>query len=76
MAPDNPWQRWGLVQSRRDGRPVLSETQLWQLLAKHPEAIERAPNGDIYVHLDMRYRVVKLPDRSWMALEPLEPPAR
>lgn len=66
----NPWARFGLIQSFRDGRAVLSETQLWQLQCEHPEALERTPEGALYVHLDVPYRVVKLPDRAWMALEP------
>ena len=67
----NPWHVWGIVQSYRHGRPVLTETQLWQLTARHPEVIERTPDGGLYVHLDVPYRVVKLPDRAWMALEPV-----
>lgn len=69
----NPWQPWGLVLSRRDGRPVLSETQLWQLQSQHPEAVERGADGAMRVHLDVTYRIVRLPDRAWMALEPVKP---
>ena len=78
IASSNPWAPWGVVQSRRDGRPVLSETQLWQLQGEHPDVLERTAAGELYVHLDVPYRVVRLPDRAWVALEPepgRKPPA-
>jgi len=65
----NPWSRWGIALSNRDGRPVLSETALWFLELKHPETIDR--EGDqLYLHLDRPYRVVGQGDRSWVRLEP------
>jgi hypothetical protein len=67
----NPWHPWGIVQSYRHGRPVVTETQLWHLVAHHPAAVERASDGEMYLHLERPYRVVKLPDRAFMALEPV-----
>jgi len=66
---ENPWHRWGMVKSYRDGLPVLSEEQLWRLEGTHREAVERAPDG-VFLHLDETYRVLRLPDRAWVALEP------
>lgn len=65
----NPWARWGIELSYRDGRPALTETTLWTLELSHPEAVER--DGDqIHLYLDRTYRVVPRPDRAWMTLEP------
>ena len=66
---DNPWHPWGLVKSYRDGRPVISEGQLWQLEGEHRDAVERAADG-LFLHLDQPYRVVRLPDRAWLMLYP------
>ena len=65
----NPWARWGVSLSYRDGRPALTDTVLWTLELDHPEVVER--DGDqIWLYLDQTYRVVPRPDRAWMALEP------
>jgi hypothetical protein len=71
MASENPWERWGIVRSTRDGYPVLTETLLWHLMAHHPEVVERAGESELYVHLDQPYRVVKMPDRDWRILLPV-----
>jgi hypothetical protein len=65
----NPWSRWGIALSSRDGRPVLTETALWFLELRHPETIER-DGADLYLHLDRAYQVVKQRDRARFRLEP------
>jgi hypothetical protein len=65
----NPFARWGIALSARDGKPALTETALWQLELAHPEAVERE-GDEIFLHLDRVYRVVTQQDRSWMALVP------
>jgi hypothetical protein len=57
----------------RDGKPALAETALWFLERRHPEAVKRE-GGEIYLHLDRVYRVVRQGDRSWVALEPAPRP--
>ena len=79
MPTGNPWEPWGIICSRRDGYPVLTETVLWQLTAQHPEVIERVSPTEMYVHLDQPYRVVALDDRAFRALIPApgrKPPRR
>jgi hypothetical protein len=66
----NPGERWGIVVSRRDGYPALTETSLWHLLAHHPETVERVSATELYVHLDQPYRAVSLPDRDFRMLVP------
>jgi hypothetical protein len=65
----NPWARWGVALSMRDGQPALAETALWYLELKHPELVER-DGGETFLHLDRVYRVVRQGDRSWVALAP------
>ncbi len=66
----NPWARWGLVYTTRDGFPVLTEGALWQLSGSHPEAVERVSADEVYVHLDQPYRAVLPPDRAFRLLVP------
>lgn len=70
MADPNPWSRWGLIYTLRDGLPALTETALWQLAGEHPEAVERAGPSEVFLHLDRTYRLLRLPDRSFCLLEP------
>ena len=70
MERGNPWEPWGIIFTRRDGYPILTETALWQLTARHPEAIERVGPTETYVHLDQPYRVVALDDRAFRELVP------
>ncbi len=70
MPPGNPWEPWGIIHTTRDGRPVLTETALWQLTARHPEAIERVSPAELYVYLDQPYRVMTPSDRSFRVLVP------
>jgi hypothetical protein len=65
----NPWARWGINLSYREGRPALTDAVLWTLELNHPEAVER--DGDrIFLFLDRTWRVVPRADRAWMTLEP------
>ncbi|HEX9289919.1 MAG TPA: hypothetical protein VF904_10365 [Anaeromyxobacteraceae bacterium] len=70
MPDDNPWAPWGIVRSVRDGHPILTETQLWQLDLQHPEVVERAGKDEVYVHLEQPYRLVTLSDRAFRMLMP------
>jgi hypothetical protein len=65
----NPWARWGLSPSRRDGYPVLTETGLWTLELHHPEAVERQ-GAEIFLWLDKPYQAVPVPDRAFLRLVP------
>ena len=68
MPQGNPWDRWGIIHTTRDGYPILTETALWQLTAQHPEVIERVSPTELYVHLDQPYRAIVLSDRSFREL--------
>ena len=68
MPRGNPWDRWGIIHTTRDGYPILTETALWQLTAQHPEVLERVSPAELYVHLDQPYRAIVLSDRSFRAL--------
>ena len=68
MPRGNPWERWGIIHTTRDGYPILTETTLWQLTLQHPGVVERVSPTELYVHLDQPYRVVTLSDRSFRAL--------
>ena len=76
MAEADRWARWNLSYTTREGRPVLAEASLWELELQHPGAVERAPNGELYVHLDQTFRVEKIPDRAFRVLIPAERPRR
>ena len=76
---ENRWEPWGIIYSRRDGYPVLTETSLWHLLSNHPEAVERVGDTELYVHLDQPYRAESLSDRAFRMLVPApgrKPPVR
>jgi hypothetical protein len=65
----NPFLRWNLALSYRDGRLAITEAGLWSLELQHPEVFDR--EGDrIWLHLDRPYRVVQRGDRAWFRLEP------
>jgi hypothetical protein len=70
MPQGNPWERWSIIHTTRDGYPILTETALWQLTAQHPEVIERVSPTELYVYLDRPYRVMTLSDRSFCELVP------
>ncbi len=68
----NPWERWGLIHSTRDGYPVLAESSLWQLAGEHPEVFEQVGADELYLHLDQAYRVVQVRDRAFKHLIPVK----
>jgi len=70
MWYDNPWAPWGLTWSTRDGSPVVTETGLWYLTAKHPEAVERVNDGEFWLYLDRPYHAVRPSDRAYFVLRP------
>ena len=37
----NPFSRWGIALSEREGMLTLTETTLWWLELTHPETVER-----------------------------------
>jgi hypothetical protein len=76
MANGDRWARWNVSYTMRDGIPALSEESIWQLELLHPEVVERAPDGALYLHLDQTYRVSTLPDRAFRVLYPAERPRR
>ena len=61
---DNPWAPWGLIHTKRDGFPILSESALWHLLGAHPSTVERIGEAELYVHLDQPYQAISL-GASW-----------
>jgi hypothetical protein len=65
----NPFLRWNLALSPRDGRLAITESGLWTLELQHPEVFDRE-GGELYLHLDRPYRVVKQGDRAWFHLVP------
>ena len=76
MANGDRWERWSVSYTTREGRPVLSEESIWQLELLHPEAVERTPEGALYLHLDQTYLVTPMPGRAFRALVPAERPKR
>ncbi len=54
---ENPWAPWGLIYSKRDGYPALTEAALWHLMGL-PNVVERVSPTEIYVYLDQPYRLV------------------
>lgn len=65
----NPFLRWGIALSEREGMLTLTETTLWWLELSHPETVERE-GGEIYLYLDRPYRAVPQQDRSFLKLFP------
>ena len=68
MWDTNPWAPWGLIHSTRDGRPMLTETGLWYLMQRHPEALEKAGPDAWWVYLDQPYRAVRVEARAFYEL--------
>ena len=75
MWDSNPWAKWGISYVTRDGMPIVTETGLWFLLARHPEAVERLGDGEFRLHLDRTYRAVRASDRAFFVLHPQEKPS-
>ncbi len=69
MWDTNPWAPWGLIHVVRDGIATVTETGLWFLLRRHPDAVE--PDGDGYwLYLDQPYRAERVADRAFYRLAP------
>jgi hypothetical protein len=75
MWDTNLWAPWGLIHATRDGVPMVSETGLWFLAQRHPEAMERASGDSWWLYLDQTYRAERVPDRAFYKLTP-EPSRR
>jgi hypothetical protein len=54
---------------------MVSETGLWFLAQRHPEAVEPAGGGAWWVYLDQPYRAERVADRAFYRLMP-EPSRR
>ena len=70
MWDTNPWAPWGLIHCLRDGVPMVSETGLWFLAQRHPEAVERAGGDAFWLYLDQPYRAERVSDRAFYRLMP------
>ena len=70
MWDTNPWAPWGLIYATRDGSPMLTETGLWYLTLRHPEALETEPGDSFWLYLDRPYRAERVPDRAFYRLAP------
>ena len=70
MWDTNPWAPWGLTWTTRDGVPIVTETGLWYLIAKHPEAVEKVSDDEFWLHLERPYRARRVPSRAYYALTP------
>ncbi len=69
MWDTNAWAPWGLIHVVRDGVPTLTETGLWFLLRRHPDAVER-DGEDYWVYLDQPYRARRDPNGAFFKLTP------
>jgi hypothetical protein len=66
----SPWARWKITYTIRGSQPVLTETNLWDLQARHPEAVEPVGDGTWFVYLDQPYRVRPVEGRAYFTCEP------
>ena len=71
---EQPWARWNVAYTERSGAPVLSETNLWYLMAHHPETVQEAGDGSYWLHLDRTYRARLAPARSFYVCVPVAVP--
>lgn len=69
MWDTNPWAPWGLIHVVRDGVPTVSETGLWYLLQRHPEAVE-TEGQHYWLFLDQPYRAEHVANRAFFQLFP------
>jgi hypothetical protein len=60
------------MHATRDGRPMLTETGLWYLMQRHPEAVEKVSDHEYWVYLDRPYHALRVPTRAffWLAADP------
>ncbi len=70
MWDTNPWAKWGLTYATRDGLPIVTETGLWYVWAKHPEAVERVSDDEFWLYLERPYHARRQADRAFFALTP------
>ncbi len=70
MWDTNPWAKWELSYTTRDGLPVVTETGLWHLLARHPECVERVSEKEYWLYLDLPYHARRTADRAYYRLSP------
>jgi hypothetical protein len=69
MWDTNPWAPWGIIHVVRDGVPTVTETGLWYLVRRHPDAVE--PDGEaMWLYLDQPYRAERVADRAFYKLTP------
>jgi hypothetical protein len=68
MWDTNPWAPWGLIHATRDGRPMVTETGLWYLMQRHPEAVEKAGADAWWLYLDQPYRAERVEGRAFYQL--------
>jgi len=68
MWDTNPWAPWGLIHATRDGRPMVTETGLWYLMQRHPDAVEEDGSGGFWLHLDQPYRALRVQARAFYQL--------
>jgi hypothetical protein len=69
MWDTNLWAPWGLIHVVRDGVPTVTETGLWYLARRHPDAVE--PDGEAcWLYLDQPYRAERVADRAFYKLTP------
>jgi hypothetical protein len=67
---EQPWARWNVAYTERGGAPILTETNLWFLMAHHPETVEDAGDGTYWLHLDRPYRARLAPGRAFYVCLP------
>ena len=70
MWDTNPWAPWGVTFSTRDGSPILTETGLWFLMARHPEVVEKVSDDEFWLYLERPYHARRMPDRAYYVLQP------
>lgn len=70
MWDTNPWAPWGITWTTRDGVPTVTETGLWFLIARHPEAVEKVSDDEFWLYLERPYHALRVPDRAFYALVP------
>jgi hypothetical protein len=68
MWDDNPWAKWGVTHTTRDGAPMLTETGLWYLMQNHPDAVETVSDNELWVYLDQPYHARRYPNRAYYLL--------
>jgi hypothetical protein len=68
MWDTNPWAPWGLIHATRDGRPMVTETGLWYLMQRHPEAVEKPGADAWWLYLVQPYRAERVEGRAFYQL--------